>query len=373
MNRTKRATWVVLVLSAVGGVMGQACSSEEENTDRNGETDALKGGCALAADDGDPCTLEGCEGLPNAHVPTAGLPCGVGGALTCDAGGACVGCATPDQCGSFSECAPWKCESAVCSKVSAPEGTPLMTQSVGDCKKEQCDGNGGVATVNDDMDPPNKACQITSCANGTPMSAPAAQGTPCTVGNGKSCDGMGNCVECITDADCGQIDFFCDPNSKTCFSCKDGIKNGDESDIDCGGAKCNDCPQGKKCNVVQDCVAPNLCADGVCCNALCDGPCLACDLANNLGKCKGVEKYGEDPAYGSGMSCLNSNGLACSGAGACGKILGASCVADPDCASFACGDPDANGQNTCVKNTGETCSLPVECNSNNCMNGVCAP
>lgn len=45
-------------------------------------------------------------------------------------------------------------------------------------------------------------------------------------------------------------------------SCSDGVKNGSESDVDCGG-ECDGCGIGQICGVDADCQS-NVCADGVC-------------------------------------------------------------------------------------------------------------
>ncbi|MDC0746893.1 hypothetical protein [Polyangium mundeleinium] len=373
MLRTNRATWILLVPMAVLGLLhGPGCSNEAEDIDRNGESTALKGECKLAADDGDPCTVEGCEGQPNAHVKVAGLPCGTNNALKCNANGQCSGCTSPDQCGESADCAPYACNSGVCNLTFTPSGTPVPAQVPGDCQQIQCDGNGEEMSANDDSDVPSTACQLSSCVGGTPTSMPAAQGTPCSVGNGKSCDGEGNCVECNTDADCGVAGIHCDPKSNTCFSCTDGIRNGDESDSDCGGNRCPKCTQGKSCNTGGDCTTAN-CADGACCSSPCSGPCLACDLPGFVGECNPIEKYGEDSSYGNGMSCLNAAGLACSAAASCLQALNTNCASNGDCASLRCADPDNNGQKTCVKGPGDPCNQPVECFNNTCTNGVCAP
>jgi hypothetical protein len=44
---------------------------------------------------------------------------------------------------------------------------------------------------------------------------------------------------------------------------KDGIKNGDETDVDCGGAKAPGCADGKACSAAKDCVN-NICTSGQC-------------------------------------------------------------------------------------------------------------
>jgi hypothetical protein len=46
-------------------------------------------------------------------------------------------------------------------------------------------------------------------------------------------------------------------------TCADGVKNGGETDVDCGGPACSDCSTGRTCSVNADC-ASNICTGGVC-------------------------------------------------------------------------------------------------------------
>ena len=46
-------------------------------------------------------------------------------------------------------------------------------------------------------------------------------------------------------------------------SCNDKIKNGHETDIDCGGPRCNKCVDTKKCTAATDCLG-GICTGGVC-------------------------------------------------------------------------------------------------------------
>jgi hypothetical protein len=46
-------------------------------------------------------------------------------------------------------------------------------------------------------------------------------------------------------------------------SCANGIKDGAETDIDCGGPACPKCVLGKQCAVNADCQS-NVCTAGVC-------------------------------------------------------------------------------------------------------------
>ncbi len=50
-------------------------------------------------------------------------------------------------------------------------------------------------------------------------------------------------------------------------SCSDKIKNGDETDVDCGGKSCNKCADTKKCAKGSDCLS------GICANKVCASGC----------------------------------------------------------------------------------------------------
>ncbi len=47
------------------------------------------------------------------------------------------------------------------------------------------------------------------------------------------------------------------------FYCTDGVKSGDETDVDCGGTYCDPCPQGAGCVMSSDCLNAN-CVEGIC-------------------------------------------------------------------------------------------------------------
>ncbi|WP_338046387.1 hypothetical protein [Polyangium spumosum] len=181
------------------------------------------------------------------------------------------------------------------------------------------------------------------------------------------CDGAGQCVECLVNQHCG-VDGYCFENK--CNSCDDGIKNGDETDADCGGTHCQPCAQGKACLTNTDC-ATTFCTDGVCCGTACDGPCVTCVYAELVGDCTFIDKYGEDPSYGMGEACLAAEGEACN-FGNCLKAFEQLCTLNTECATTRCADPDMNGTKTCVKNVGEPCTLPADCYTNLCTNGLCA-
>lgn len=210
------------------------------------------------------------------------------------------------------------------------------------------------------------SCAVDACymCTGTVCMAKPA-GDLCAAG---LCNGAGKCVECLVNQHCG-VDGYCFENA--CKNCDDGLKNGDETDVDCGGAHCASCAKGKSCAQNTDC-ATTFCTDGVCCEIACDVTCVACNLAGFIGECTFIEKYSDDPSDGIGESCLAMDGKTCSGIGACLKVFGQPCAGGNECITTRCGDPDMNGTKTCVKPNGEPCTMPAECYTNICTNGLCA-
>lgn len=63
---------------------------------------------------------------------------------------------------------------------------------------------------------------------------------------------------CITTSDCilsTCISGVC--SNQPIATCTDGIKNGAETDVDCGGPTCQKCSPGKSCLINQDCLFPS--------------------------------------------------------------------------------------------------------------------
>lgn len=81
----------------------------------------------------------------------------------------------------------------------------------------------------------------------------------------KNCVGN-KCVAatCTEDANCSAIPgAVCDVPNGVCISCTDGVKNGDETDIDCGGNCSTKCAGGKACKKGGDC-ENGICEAGTC-------------------------------------------------------------------------------------------------------------
>ena len=52
-------------------------------------------------------------------------------------------------------------------------------------------------------------------------------------------------------------------------TCNDGVKNADETDVDCGGS----CAPAKRCGELFRCSNPSDCKTGICVSNICQGQC----------------------------------------------------------------------------------------------------
>ncbi|GEM_PF-4682349 len=147
----------------------------------------------------------------------------------------------------------------------------------------------------------------TTCGNGvkdgeeTDIDCGGSCGSTCTTG--KACEANNDCTDLFcsegrcrtptctdnalnnreTDVDCGgpsctqKCDInrtcaqstdcrsgFCDPTARTCAisTCTDGIRGGNETDVDCGGG-CTACEENQRCSLDTDC-STNKCEFGFC-------------------------------------------------------------------------------------------------------------
>jgi Cys-rich repeat protein len=276
-------------------------------------------------------------------------------------------CTTASDCpGASKVCEVATCTAGVCGTANAPQGTVVSADVPADCLASVCDGKGGTVKGADPSNVPTSSdpCLVGTCeTTGVPGTAPAVAGTSCTsASGGQRCDGAGNCVQCLDDSDCpaGQSCGVLD----SCMGspCMDGLLDGNETDVDCGGGTCPACGVGKKCKQDTDCTS----------NA-CD-PLLHTCLSP---QCSDGQKDGNETDVDCGGSCA-----------ACG--LGKMCSADQDCASQACDgvsltcvaskcddqkkdgsetDVDCGGSTCPPCATGQTCLLDGDCISNNCDPG----
>ncbi|WP_437294392.1 hypothetical protein [Sorangium sp. So ce426] len=167
---------------------------------------------------------------------------GGAGGIDGSGGGGDVPCTGDTDCPApDSECATARCVDGGCTTEPVASGTPVKDQMAGDCRERVCDGEGAVTEVADDDDvrDDHSQCTVDSCRDGSPINDPVEAGTWCSLADGGLCNPAGVCVECLVDWDCPTelcVDYVCQV-----ASCEDGLHNGNEGGIDCGGSACPAC------------------------------------------------------------------------------------------------------------------------------------
>jgi hypothetical protein len=200
---------------------------------------------------------------------------------------------------------------------------------------------------------------------------------------GGSCVPCGLAQQCRTNADCGNwpgcdpiLGCACDAVSFKCVRnhCVDHQVDFGETALDCGGGECPGCGPNQPCILDSDCSATL---------AGCDtnsGGCF-CDLLSKT--C--VHSHCDDHKVDSSETALDCGGIHCTGC-----ALGQNCFYDYDCASSACdlnsftcitdhcadhrldateSDIDCGGDCTAC-DIGQKCRTGLDCKSGKCNGGI---
>lgn len=164
-----------------------------------------------------------------------------------------------------------------------------------------------------DADPSDPALSAGDCTDG--IRNGLETDTDC---GGPSCSPCQDNQGCALAVDCGSqvcTNAICQPPS-----CTDAVQNGTETDTDCGGASCGRCSVDKMCNVGADC-ASNSCSGNKCTSSNCtDG-----------------QKNGDETDTDCGGSCGRCNpGRRCVSESDCNtaNCAGSKCVALQSCSAI---------------------------------------
>jgi hypothetical protein len=271
-------------------------------------------------------------------------------------------CGEGAPCQGAQDCASALCHAGICQTPTPADGVKDNDETDVDCggsKAPACaDGKGclvgadctsGVCT--------GGICQAPTHTDGvrngdeTGLDCGGASAPKCPTGQG-----------CATDADCDNV--LCDPNLKVCAppSYTDGLQNGDETGVDCGGPNApNRCPTGQGCA-----------ADGDCNNVLCDSTtthlCLPASHTDGLANgdetgvdCGGPTAPNRCPTGQGCASSTDCNNVLCDTT-TTHKCLAPSytdLLANGDETGVDCGGP--NAPNRCP--TGQGCLANSDCNN----------
>jgi hypothetical protein len=275
------------------------------------------------------------------------------------------------MCATGAVCVNGSCIKTSCVGIECATGTLCVA---GVCAPTSC------ATI---PCPPGYACPQGTCVD------PSCLGLQCPAGEPRCYQGAcfpGSCSDGIqngpeTDVDCGGGICPACPVGKHCLtsndcvsllctknvcvappSCTDGIKDGNETDIDCGGPDCPACGFGKDCLGDSDCKS-KICTQGKC------GPAQGCSDGIQDGDETDVDCGGSCPPCGNGKHCKVN--------GDCSSV---DCV-NGVCSPPSCTDGIKNGNETDIDcgggtcppcGTGKTCIVAGDCASKVCTLGVCA-
>ncbi len=264
--------------------------------------------------DGNPCTTDECTAGTPSHRPVAsGTACGTG--LVCDGANNCVACLTASTCpGNDTECHTRTCINGACGVRNTAAGTATTAQAPRDCKRVECDGAGATFTVPDVSDLPvdGNPCTSDVCNGDLASNPPIMAGTSC--GANLMCDGTGQCVGCITVADCPGMDTACQTRGCTAGKCV--VTNVQPGTV-VGAQVAGDC-QRTQCDTMGN-VAPA--ADPT-------------DLPNDGDSCTIDTCMGGTPTFTPvmvGTLCGDNGGSVCNATGACvGCNVASDCPGGPD-------------------------------------------
>jgi hypothetical protein len=276
---------------------------------------------------------------------------GSGGASSSSSGG--MQCSVDTDCGANSECQSFTCVDGTCNVTFTPMGTAVAIQALGDCQSNVCDGKGYIVNVGDLADPVDDGnpCTLDACVGTETQHGFLASGTACN--GAQYCDGFGFCVECLDSSQCNSS--ICYKNACATPECSDMVKNGTETDIDCGGLQCSPCAPGLQCVGNPDCKS-HVCEGGKCSAPTCT------DNVQN-----GLETYADC----GGPDCSPcADTLPCNAGIDC---ISQACVGNV-CQIPACDDKVINGSEsdvdcggTCVKCLlGQGCYVNKDCSTNHC-------
>jgi len=127
-------------------------------------------------------------------------------------------------------------------------------------------------------------------------------------------------------------------------SCQDHARNGDETDVDCGGSVCAKCANGKQCNTNNDCQG-SLCVGKVCVSF-----CFAnTDWGDDLYGCVGPDRRCFQGSCRTCTGFLQADGLGGKGCWHNASAAGATCTS-------ACSAYGGNA-GTCQENDDTACTV----------------
>jgi hypothetical protein len=289
--------------------------------------------------------------------------------IDCGGGGVCPACPIGQGCTVNGDCLGNFCDRGTCAVATCSNGTLDPGETDVDCGGPSCPACVDARTCLLNRDCTSGFCNPTVFVCATPTCGDGFR-------NGAETDtdcGGGTCPACMTGQGCQQgprdcRNQICDPTTQTCSAptCSDGVRNGTETGLDCGGGTCPACPTGQGCQQgPRDCMSQ-----------ICDPTTQTCAMA----------------ACNDGVRNGNETGTDCGGGGPCAPCgTGGGCQQGPrdclsmvcngatqTCAAPSCTDTVRNGTETgtdCGGGTCPACPAGQGCQQGprDCLSQVCDP
>jgi hypothetical protein len=218
-------------------------------------------GCLFAPNDCDDllkCNGSGAGGAGSGMVASAVEASSAGGASAATGSSSSTGgmpCTTVAQCpGTSTLCGQVTCVDGVCGFQTLQPDGPSFSQIYGDCHVVTCkDGQLGNNVDSNDLYDDGNECTLEACNDGG-LSSTVQVGSTC--GTANQCVSGGACVECSGDGNCTESATpKCQGNHCVPLMCANTLKDPGETDVDCGGLACARCEDGKLCDQPMDCVS----------------------------------------------------------------------------------------------------------------------
>jgi hypothetical protein len=243
-----------------------------------------------------------------------------------------------------------------------------------------------VSEVNRDASPTSDAPVDVQVVEAGPLSCDnnVKDGNETDIDCGGSCPPCGLAQHCLSNADCGTwpgcdpgAGCACDAVTSTCVynHCSDRRQDVGETAVDCGGGECPGCGPNKACILDSDCSKTLAGCDVTSGGCYCDWPSRTCVYNHCF-------DHKEDSS---------ETGIDCGGGTCPGCALGQNCQYNGDCASNACDgisrtcvstqcsdhhqdgmetDSDCGGPTCGACAPGKKCILNFDCLSGNCASGT---
>jgi len=245
-----RDVWLPLGLLVLVGVVPLACGQAFQLTGGTGTTAGIGGGASstsVGATGGEAASSGGGSGTSTSTSTSTST--GSGGKL----------CAVASDCGVINNtlCGEATCMDGHCALHGLQLDGLSFSQLYGDCRTATCKKAKLVLDMSDDFYDDGNPCTKDACEGGVPVNKPI-MGAQC--GTNGVCNAKGACVECVGNGTCSDNTPTCINNYCSGQTCQNQLLDGNETDIDCGGDECGPCIPGQLCKVASDCLS-KVCED----------------------------------------------------------------------------------------------------------------